>query len=263
MVEAEEVIVSAPAGRQKYFRWLLSIFYQPLRTMQEIAGENRQAWPLPLLFLSILTISAALAAGPLRQQAALSAGVELPPSFQYMTPEQQQQFMLAQQNMNGPTTTVLFPAVGAIVGLWFGWLILGSVLHLVLTLLGSRSTNLTAYNVAAWSSLPFAIRLIVQITAMLSTHQLISSPGLSGFIATDAAQALLFVKVLLRMVDLYLIWQIILLFLGMLSSSGLSRGKTLSGILITVLLLVILSTLPGFFTAQFSALNITRPFLFY
>jgi hypothetical protein len=263
MVEVEEISVSAPAARQRHFRWLLSIIIKPLQTLKEIVREERQAWLLPLLLLTILTIASALIAGPLRQQAAQNSVATPPENFQYMTPEQQEQYLQAQQNMNGPATTIIFPAAGALLGLWFSWLVLGSILHLVLTLFGSRSNNITAYNLAAWSALPLAVRLLVQIIAMLSTHQLINSPGLSGFIATDATQAALFARVLLRMVDLYLIWQTVLLFLGAAASSGLSQKKALSGVLISMLLLMLLSALPGFLTAQFSSLDVTRPFIFF
>jgi hypothetical protein len=180
-----------------------------------------------------------------------------------MSPEQQEQYMQAQQSGNGPTTTILFPALGAIIGVWVSWLLLGSILHLVLTMLGSRGTSRAAYNLAAWSNLPYAIRALVQMIAMLSTRQLINSPGLSGFVAADAGQAALFARVLLSMVDLYLIWQVVLLLLGTFSSSGLTRKKALSGVLITVLLLLVLSALPGYIAAQFSALDVTRPFIFF
>jgi hypothetical protein len=263
MVEVEEINVSAPTARQKYFGWLLSIFFKPLKTMQTIGSEERQTWLLPLLLLTILTIASALVAGPLRQQAAQNAVFVPPDSFQWMSPEQQQQYMEAQQSGNGPAMTVIFPMIGALLGLWFGWLLSGSILHLVLTLFGSRSNNTLAYNLAAWSALPFALRLIVQIIAMLFTKALISSPGLSGFVAADAGQALLFARVLLRLIDLYLIWQIILLSLGAAATSGLSRKKAFGGVMVSMLLLVILSALPGFLIAQFSGLNVTRPFMFF
>jgi hypothetical protein len=263
MVEIEEISVSASTARQRQFRWLLSIFMKPLSTLKEIIIEERQAWLLPMLLLTLLTIASALVAGPLRQQAAQNATVTLPENFQYMSPEQQQQYMQAQQSGNGLATTIVFPAVGGLLGLWFSWLILGSILHLVLTLLGSRSSGLTAYNLTAWSMMPGVIRLTVQIIAMFSSHTQITGPGLSGFIAADATQGLLFARGLLRLVDLYLIWQIILLYLGATASSGLSRGKSFSGVLISMILLILLAALPGFLLAQFSGLNVTRPFMFF
>ena len=89
-----------------------------------------------------------------------------------MTPEQQQQYMDAQSSMNGPATIYVFPAIGALAGLWLSWFLLGAFLHLVMTMLGGRGTNTSAFNIAAWASLPFAIRMIVQIIFMLTNKQL-------------------------------------------------------------------------------------------
>jgi len=171
--------------------------------------------------------------------------------------------MQAQQSMNGPMTTTVFPALGAVAGVWLGWFILGSILHLTLTMFGSRSTSITDYNITAWASLPFAIRLIVQIAAMLATDQLINSPGLSGFITPDSNQTMLFTRSLVRLVDIYLIWQIILLTIGASATSGLPRGKTFIGVFIATLLLLLVSALVVFLSAQVGGLNVTQPFIFF
>lgn len=244
------------------FDWLLPVFFRPTRTMRAVAAEEHAQWLLPMLVLTVLTILFVVVAGPLRQQAILTAGVELPESFQYMTPEQQEQFLQAQQSGAGIAQTHVFPGVAAVGGLWLSWFVLGGVLHLVMTLLGSRSSTTTAYNMASWASLPFALRLVVQMVAMLATRTLITSPGLSGFLAGDASGALVFARIVLSMVDIYLIWQFILLVIGA-SSTGMSRGKAFAGVLIAILLVLALGALPGFGMAQLSGLNVDRPFIFF
>lgn len=262
MVEVEELDLSAPIARKRQLSWLLNTFIRPGRAMHEIASEDRSAWFIPMLLLTLLTVAFIFVAGPLRKEAALNAQIEPPPSFEWMTPEQQQQWMQAQQSAAEPVRTHLFPAIGSLVGLWFGWFVLGSILHLVTTMLGSRSTNTTIYNIAAWASLPFAVRLIVQIIAMLTAHQLISNPGLSGFIAEDVKGGMLFLRIMVSMVDIYLLWQIVLLWIGSASTSGLTRGKAFTGVIISVVLLLALSALPGFLMAQLSGLSVNSPFFF-
>lgn len=263
MVEIDDIDVSNAVSGRKRWGWLLTTFARPAKTLQEITREERAVWLIPMLLLTVLTIASVLVAGPLKQQAALAAPVEPPPGFEYMTPEQQEQYMQAQASASGPTQTVLFPAIGKLAALWMGWFILGGILHLALTLLGSRGTSTAAFNLAAWASLPFAIRIIVQIIAMLTARQLIQSPGLSGFIAADATGLLSFFRSLLGMVDIYLIWQIILLWVGSSSSMGLTKGKALTGVLTTVLLLLAISALPGFLIAQVSGLSVDRPFFLF
>lgn len=262
MVEVEEIDLSAPIARKRQFSWLLNTFIRPGRAMHEVASEDRAVWIVPMLLLTLLMVAFVLVAGPLRKEAALNAQIEPPPSFEWMTPEQQQQWMQAQQSAAEPVRTHLFPAIGSLVGLWFGWFVLGSILHLVLTMLGSRSTNTTIYNIAAWASLPFAVRLIVQIIAMITARQLITSPGLSGFLADDVSGGLLFLRIMLSMVDLYLLWQILLLWFGSASTSGLTKGKAFTGVMIAVVLLLALSALPSFLMSQLSGLSVNSPFFF-
>lgn len=262
MVEVEELDLSAPLARKRQLSWLLNIFIRPARALHEIASEDRSVWVIPMLILTLLTVAFIFVAGPLRKEAALNAQIEPPPSFEWMTPEQQQQWMQAQQSAAEPVRTHLFPAIGSLFGLWFGWFVLGSILHLINTMLGSRSTNTTIYNIAAWASLPFAVRLIVQMFAMFTAHRLIGSPGVSGFIAEDVKGGMLFLRIMLSMVDIYLLWQIVLLWIGSASTSGLTRGKAFTGVILSVLLLLALSALPGFLMAQVSGLSVNSPFFF-
>jgi hypothetical protein len=263
MVEIEEIDDRMLVSRSQPFKWLLGTFIKPARVMQEVANSDRATWLLPMVLLTILTIASVLIAGPLRREAAIRNAAAPPQHFQYMSPEQQQQWMAAQESMNGPAMTHLFPGVGAVVGLWLSWFLLAAILHLVLTLLGSRSTNTSIYNLTAWASLPFAIRLVVQIAAMLIVQRLITSPGISGFVAASASQVTLFFQSLLRMIDFYLFWQIALLLVGTAATSGLSRKKVFGGVIGSVILLLALSALPAFLAAQFGGMNVSQPFIFY
>lgn len=263
MAEIEETDLAAPLTPRKRAEWLLNVFIRPARAMREIACEERAVWAIPMILLTVLTLVFVAVAGPLRQQAALSAPAQPPENFQYMSPEQQQQYMAAQASASGSTQTYVFPAVGGVVGVWLSWFVLGGLLHLILTMLGSRSTNTTAFNLVAWASLPFAIREIVRIVAMLTTHQLIASPGLSGFLAGNTKDIIGFARIVLSMVDIYLVWQILLLWIGASSTSGLTRGKAFSGVLITLLVLLALAAVPGFLSLQISGLSIDRPFFLF
>lgn len=263
MIEVQEIQKVSPAVRWKRAAWLLGVLVRPVRTMRAVASEDKGRWLLPLALLTLLTLAAVIAAGPLRVAEAQANPPELPESFQYMSPEQQQQYMDAQATSYGSTQTYVFPAVGGILGLWVGFLVMGGLLHLILTMLGSRSSSTTAYNIAAWAMVPLALRLIVRIVYMLSADKLIGAPGLTGFVSADAQGAAAFGRILLGMVDLYLLWQFALLWIGATVSGGLSRGKAFVGVLITVVLFLALSGLPSFLGAQLSALDTQRPFFLF
>ena len=263
MIEVEERIQTSPAIRWKRAAWLFGILARPLSTLRAIVAEDKGNWQLPLILLTLLALGSVFAAGPLRIQAAQANPPELPESFQWMSPEQQEQYLAAQASAYGSTQTYVFPAVGGVLGVWVGFLVLGGLLHLILTMLGSRSSSTTAYNLVGWASVPLILRQIVRIVYMLSAHRLISTPGLTGFVAADVQGAAAFGRVLLGLVDIYLIWQVILLWLGASVSGGLSRRRAFSGVLIAVLLFLALSALPAFFGAQLSGLESDRPFFLF
>jgi hypothetical protein len=263
MVETEELDIRVSRPTPWRFGWLLPLFYRPARTMRQVAAQERPTWLLPLLLLTVFTLVHVMVGGPLRQEAARNAAVQLPENFQYMSPEQQQQYMQALESRANPTMAYVFPAIGALAGLWVSWFLLGGVLHLALTLLGSRGTSTEAFNIVAWASLPFLIRLVVQIVSMFAARQLVVQPGLAGFIPADAAGGLAYVKGILAMVDLYLVWQVVLLILAAASMQGLTRMKAIFGVLGVVALLLALGALPGFLSGQLSGMNVDRPFFLF
>ena len=247
--------------RRLHFEWVLPLFFRPARTLKTVVERDHPVWQTPLLILSVLAILVVLVGAPIRTQLSQQVG-ELPPDFQYWPPDQQEQYFASQANKANPLFIYLFPALGALIGIWLSWFLFGSILHLALTLSGSRGTSRQAINLVAWASLPFAIRSIVTLLAILINKRLIEAAGVSGFIAADAQGFASFMRVLLAFVDIYLIWQVILLMVGSLPLTGLSRGKAWTAVLISVLLMLVLQTVPGYVSGLLSGLELTRGFFF-
>lgn len=240
-----------------HFEWILPVLLKPRKGLQTIIEQEKPVWLTPLLLISVLAIIGVLIAAPLRVQDAQS-GANLPPDFMYYTPEQQEQFMQAQQSSTSPLFTYVFPAVGVLIGVWAGWAILGGLLHLALTLAGSRSTSRAALNLAAWASLPFAVRFALQALYMLIQRHLIYNPAFSGFAAEGT-----FWAALLSQVDLFLAWQIVLLFIGALPMSQLTPRKALLATAVAILLTLLLGSLPGFIAGLFSGIGPIQSFYFF
>ncbi|MCB9419018.1 MAG: YIP1 family protein [Ardenticatenaceae bacterium] len=184
----------------------------------------------------------------------------MPPGFEYYTPEQQAQFYQAMSATSGPVFTYLLPAVMALLGVYLGWLVLGWVLHLILTMLGGRGSSRQVLNVAAWASLPFAIRSVVRIAAMWNSGQLLTYLGLSGFAPANDGALVLYLSSLLTHVDLYLFWFILLLGIGVRTGENLARFKGWTAVLLTVIFLTLLRAVPALLAAQFSDVTVIRPF---
>jgi hypothetical protein len=262
MNDEELDILDVEHPKKMHFEWLIPIFFKPRATFEKIAKQNNGVWLTPMLVLTVLLIILALVNSPIR---ALNAqmGATLPPDFEYYSIEQQQKILAAQQSMSSPVFTMVFPALGSLAGLWLGWLILSSILHFSLTLAGSSNRIKSALNIVGWAFMPFALRYLVQIFSALITKQLISSPGLSGFFATDMGNFQLFLNKVFVSVDIYYIWQVILVALGVISISSLSRGKSWAATLVSILVVLLLMALPGYLSTKIGGAGTSTPFYFF
>ena len=240
------------------FDWVWGILFRPRKTFSEIVAQSGSSWQTPLLLLTVTALILVLVSGWLQGQSA--AAPELSPDFQYLTPEQQTQMMQSLQMRQGPIFRFVFPALTSVLGVWIGWLLVGGLLHLLMTLFGGRGDTSSAMNLVAWANLPYAVRDIIQILAMLFTRKLIVSPGLSGFINTEAGGMTLVLAGLLALVDLYLVWRLLLLALGVKTATGLSFGKALISALIALLVVLLLQVGLSYLGAMLGNLSIIRMF---
>jgi hypothetical protein len=244
-----------------HFEWILPVIFRPRKTIETITSQEKSVWLTPLLVVSALIILATLVAGPIKSNI-IQMGLNTPENFQYYTAEQQAQFQSAQANRTSPLFLYVFPAVTVLAGLWVSWFLLSSLLHLSLTLAGSRAQNVRSYNLAAWSLLPIGVRHLVQIVAMLATKTVVSNPGLSGFVTGDIKGLAAFAAAILGLIDLYFIWQIILLLIGASPLSGLKRSKAGMATAVSLLILMLLQAVPGFLSSALGGLTTSTPFFF-
>ena len=242
--------------------WVPEILFHPRRCFQRIASFTTPVWLTPLLILTLVTLINVLSIGRIKSQAVLMGEITYPPDFEYYTPEQQAQYLQAIQSTQGPVFIYVLPAITSILGIWFGWLILGGLLHLVTTLFGGRGSTAISLNIVAWSSLPLAIREVIQLVYILISHKLIKSPGLSGFSPIDGSSFSIFFSQMLTLIDIYLIWQVVLLILGVRSSTGLNPSKSFFCVILAVIIIILLQTGLSYAGQVLGNLNITRPFFF-
>lgn len=246
--------------RRFLFDWVPEVIFHPRQAFTRIAEQTGAVWLTPVLILSLTALLLVVVAGPIKIHAAQSGQAALPAEFNYYTPEQQAQFQQAQASTSGPVFVYVFPAIAALVKVWVGWLLVGGLLHLVLTLIGGRGGTLSAMNIVAWAALPLALRDLVRAAALLISHRLISSPGLSGFAPQDGANLSLILLPFLGLIDFYLLWHFALLVLGVRAGSSLPRSKVFGGVLFTMLLILALQALVGFGVGRLGGLTIIRPF---
>lgn len=231
-----------------------AVLFRPRAAFAEMASEARSSWSTPMLLLTVTAILAVVVAGYLRTRAAMMGEVPLPPDWQWWTPEMQNNYMQAQQATQGPVFMYIMPLVGSLTGLWLGWLVLAGLLHLGSTLFGGRGSMQNALNVVAWASLPFALRDLLRIVFMLAVGRVIASPGLAGFAASGFASSLL------SRLDLFLLWNILLLVIGFAVADSLPRGKAFVNVFIVILLVVLAQAGLATLSSGLGSSAIQRPF---
>lgn len=239
------------------FDWILPVFFRPRRVFRQMAAADTAVWQTPILILLLTGLLRVLVESSLA--AANVAPGPLPPGAEYYSPEQQMQMQQALSATSGPVFVYVLPAVLALLGIYLGWLILGWVLHLGLTLVGGRGSSQQALNIVAWSLLPFALRDVVRLAAMWITGQPLTAIGLSGFAPADATNLTVYLTALLSYIDIYLFWHIALLLVGVRAAENLSRLKAWSVVLAVSIGLLMLRAVPALIAAQFSGLRVMGP----
>lgn len=245
---------SQPIHRSSLPR-VLAVLFRPRAVFAEMASESRPTWSTPMLVLSVTALLVVLAAGYLKTRAAMMGEIALPPEWQWWTPEMQENYMRAQQATQGPVFAYVIPLVGAWTRLWVGWLVLSGLMHLGSTLSGGRGTMQGSLNVVAWANVPFALRDILRLVFMLIAGRAIASPGLSGFASAPG-----FISHLLARADIFLVWSMILLVVGLAAADGLTKGKSFAIVLVVLILFLLASAGLDALGSGLSGSAIQRPF---
>ena len=250
-------------------RLLWGMIVRPRATLEILNEQGGRTWWLPALLVVLLIILPVVVAAPItaqqtrevvqatQEQMGERSGTE-------MSTEQQAQMEQAMSIAASPLITVVFPAAGGVVVQVVGWLVWAGALYLAGMALGGRSTFGQMFRMVVWVWLPYALRGLLQTVYILVSGQLIANPGLSGFVQADhpvgemvftppsLGQTLL--VAFLSRVDLFLVWNLILLVIGVTVITHLPRRKVLLVTLSVWLLLTVLSLTPaligGLFTQQ-------------
>jgi hypothetical protein len=239
MVESRPIMSETPHTIKTSIHWknIPKFLFHPRQEFENHVDQKKGTWLAPLLLLSITYLLIVLVGGYFRARAAAMGEISLPSDWQWWSSDMQENYMQAVQATQGPVFLYIIPAVTGLAGLWLGWGILSGLLHLGSTLLGGRGTITSALNITAWSSLPFAVRDLLRILFIIIAKHPVSNAGLSGFV-TGTEGGALYLANLLKNLDIFLIWQVLLLILGFRIIDLLPRGKALAGVVIVVFIVL-------------------------
>jgi hypothetical protein len=230
---------------------LFGIIDRPRSTLRALGAQPGNRWLLPAILALIGLVCLNIVSAP---YAAELATEEVQKQLASLPPEQVQ---AATTRAAMFTTPWFLGGVGIVAGLlmlFLGWALRAGVLYFIGLVAGGETSYWAVFTLMAWSWVPYIIRDLTQAGYTLATKALIRHPGLAVLATTgdrvkDSASWL---YGLLAQVDLFLLWHLLLVGVGMAVLNRFGRTKAFFITLIYLAVALAVSLIPTFI-ASFTA----------
>lgn len=230
------------------WRALFGWIDQPKKTLRYVVKNPRwPVWLAPLLVVLVsLLIVTVVSAPSLSEMSREQGEQQIEAQMASMSGEQADQVRRSLDTFTSP----LFLGVTAValgtLGLVLTWLFRGAILFFIGYLFGTDNRFIQMVTLVMWSWLPFALRDLVQAAYVAVNGQLVLHRGLSFLVASsDQAQNggnLLYG--LLTQVDVFLVWHLFLVAIGLAVSTRATTMKATIGTVGYWLLTALVGLLP-------------------
>ena len=261
------VVKDKPRGP---FQVLLGMLLKPRSTLADLSTARHRWWWLPALLMIVavtmygVVFASASAADQQRAMEAVFEGV----------PGDMRGASVPPQMSSGLSMVAVIRVGGQVLGTLVTWLIWAGLLYLVSTFLGQNGAHFGGFfAMVAWTWLPYSVRNLIQAGYSALTRQAIYNQGLSGLVidrapaapdvspvsAVSAVRGLMaapggavmaasrgdqVLAALLARVDIYLIWNLVLITLGVAAFARLKTKKAALGTLVIWVVFTLISLLP-------------------
>jgi hypothetical protein len=219
-------------------RILTGVLIRPRATFEKLRDAQRGYWWVVFALAVVATFVLALASTSAQRstiqamvQSGSVEGVEMP----------------ANMAQTATTLMIVGGTVSGILSTLFGYLLLTLIVFGAGLILGGKATFRQVFTMSVWSTLPYVVRSLVQAIASLATGAA-PAPGLSGVLTTAETASMPMLNAILSRIDVYMVWSLVLLTIGVGVVYRLSKGKKLLIVAIYVvvtLVLIVASTALG------------------
>jgi hypothetical protein len=184
-----------PAPRRRLGGLLLGIVFWPRSTFVYLRDHGGRSWLMPLLLVAVLALAARAVAAPIEkaQADAALAAIQAQLGNQGQGAQSGGTFFVsgpagALSSTGGPVAIPLLTYGLPVLGVFWDWLLRGAALLGLAWLLGGRPSASAVFRISGWTLIPNAVRLAVAITVMIVAHR---EPlaGLQGLGAPPSASA--------------------------------------------------------------------------
>ncbi len=213
---------------------------RPAAAMRRLADHPGRRWIWPLLALALVRVAVIFAQSSASQAATIAATQASMANQPGMDPEMAAQMSQSMQRF-GMIGTV-FGAVGAFVGVFIGALVVAGILHLLATVMGGQQGFTQVFTVTSWARLPLIIGGLLQLAYALTGGYDPCPRGLAGLVdcggdPSDPTAVSLW-SPLLAQIELWNLWHLLLLGLGVQAVARLTRRKAAVAVLIVLAIIV-------------------------
>ncbi len=243
-------MVEDTENRMTLGQLLVSIVDRPATVMSYVGKKPGWAWVTPALLILIGLAVFSVVTAPHASKLALRQAQQQMAS---LPPQQAEEAAAQLEKFTSPVMVAGFSILGGLVALAVMWLVWAGVLYFLGLMAGGEASFAQTFAILAWSWLPYFLRYLVQAAYMAYSGRWIN-PGLSFLVATgdqikDAANWL---YALLSQLDLFYLWHLILVIVGLVAVGRLSRSKATVVGVIYLAVTTALSLLPIFVKSFFS-----------
>ncbi len=233
----------------------LLVLVRPRRAFERLRDGQKWVWLAALLLLLATTLVHVSFSIPhiielqdevLREQG-ISFGAEVdtddPDAAPVLPPGMEE---------NMKTIAVISSYVFGPIALVIGALLLAALFMIVARAWGGEGTFPLAFGMLLLAQMPDAVRALVQSAYTALTGDWVVHQGLSALIAENVSMAAPTpAYALLSMIDIFFIWYLVLLFLGLVVVLKIPRNRALIVVGVYLLLAVALTVIPTALTAAF------------
>jgi hypothetical protein len=229
---------------------LVSIIDRPAVTMSHMGKKPGWAWVMPALLVLVGLVVFSVVTAPLTSELALRQAQQ---QLASLPPQQAEQAATQVERFTSPPMVAAFSVVGGLVALVVIWLLGAGILYFLGLVAGGEANFAQSFAILTWSWLPYALRNLIMAAYVAYSGKLLN-PGLSSLVATgdQAKDAANWLYGLLSQVDLFYLWHLILVIVGLAAVGRLSKVKATIVGLIYLAVTTALSLVPTFITTLVS-----------
>lgn len=206
---------------------LWGVLVQPVHTLRYLRDHPQRIWLGPVILAVLLMVAQGLVTVPI---ASRTAAKGLEEQLAQMPAQERAQIEgRIGQGANLPLLAGMTLITG-LIGLWVRWLFRAGAIHLFSLGLGGRNRFDQIFSMVVWTWMPLLMRSLLQTLNIAFSETLPLHQGLAAYLAAlghPLPTGTHYVLLSQMQMDIFVLWNLMLLALGVLIVTELPRGKAL------------------------------------